>query len=247
MRWPGRFESVLQSLIEGRLGRLLGARVQPIEIAKRLADHMDDSRVVGGGCVYVPNSYRAYLAPQVMARFAGSQHAVEQDLCGFLERHARESGYALVGRLRVGLVAEAELEIEAVRVEADMVEQPAAEGPGGGGHTQPIAVAPPTARRVSDAPLVLVAAGRRYPIPPGRAVTVGRALDNDVILDHPSVSRRHARLTPRSGHWLVEDLGSTHGTYVNGRSVSSCLLRTGDELRLGTLHIAVADPGAIER
>lgn len=46
------------------------------------------------------------------------------------------------------------------------------------------------------------------------ALSVGRDADNDVVIDDPSVSRRHARLTFEAGRLVVEDLGSSHGTYL---------------------------------
>jgi pSer/pThr/pTyr-binding forkhead associated (FHA) protein len=67
----------------------------------------------------------------------------------------------------------------------------------------------------------------------GEAVSLGRALDNAVIVDDVSVSRHHARLVRRGSYWLLEDLGSTHGCFVNGQRVGSSLLRAGDEVRLG--------------
>jgi hypothetical protein len=245
MRWPARLEFALRTLIEGGLGRLLGARIQPVDIARRLADHMDDHRVVGAGRVYVPNSYRGYLAPRTLANFAASQRALEDDLCAFLNAHAGESGYSLVGRLRVSLLEDAGVPAEQVRVEADLVDRHGMDMGPNSEHTRAIQV--PTAQRhEAEPPLVLVAAGRSYPLPVGRAVTVGRALDNDIILDSPSISRHHARLSPRSNHWLVEDLASTHGLYVNGRRVSASLLRPGDELRLGTVA-AVVSRASVER
>lgn len=123
-------------------------------------------------------------------------------------------------------------------MEADMIERDGAEP--GIGQTQRIEV--PGFLPPADRPaLALRAAGRTYPVPQGRTVSVGRALDNDVILDHPSVSRHHARLSPRSGHWLVEDTDSTHGTYVNGRRIESCMLRSGDQLRFGSLSVLISD------
>jgi len=57
----------------------------------------------------------------------------------------------------------------------------------------------------------------------GEAVTLGRAADADLQLDRPTVSRKHARLTPDADHadgsWTLEDLGSRGGTFLNGQRV----------------------------
>lgn len=48
-------------------------------------------------------------------------------------------------------------------------------------------------------------------------ITLGRAPDSTVVLDDDYVSNRHARVYPSRGEWLVEDLGSTNGTYLDRR------------------------------
>jgi len=52
-------------------------------------------------------------------------------------------------------------------------------------------------------------------------VTIGRADDSTIVLTDDFVSTRHARLVPAEGKWLLEDLGSTNGTYLDRRRVTS--------------------------
>ncbi len=54
----------------------------------------------------------------------------------------------------------------------------------------------------------------------GNTLTIGRAPDNDIVLDDPQVSRHHAQVLRRGDQIVVEDLGSTNGTLVNGRRIS---------------------------
>jgi hypothetical protein len=68
---------------------------------------------------------------------------------------------------------------------------------------------------------------------------VGRHAGCDVVLEHLSVSRRHARLSFRDGHWVLRDLDSTNGTRVNGQRVIRCRLEPGDRLRLGSAELLV--------
>jgi pSer/pThr/pTyr-binding forkhead associated (FHA) protein len=53
------------------------------------------------------------------------------------------------------------------------------------------------------------------------AVTIGRADDSTIVLTDDYVSTRHARLVPAEGQWLLEDLGSTNGTYLDRRRVTA--------------------------
>jgi pSer/pThr/pTyr-binding forkhead associated (FHA) protein len=74
----------------------------------------------------------------------------------------------------------------------------------------------------------------------GAELAVGRAVDNDIVLDDPSLSRKHARLYRRGpGELEVEDLGSSNGTFVNERKVGRGMVEPGDLLRFGELAFRV--------
>jgi hypothetical protein len=63
--------------------------------------------------------------------------------------------------------------------------------------------------------------------------TVGRSPDCDVFLDDVTVSRRHAQVLRRDGHYFIEDQGSLNGTFLNRRRIESGQLEDGDELQIG--------------
>lgn len=68
---------------------------------------------------------------------------------------------------------------------------------------------------------------------------VGRHPACDVVVDDPTVSRRHAQLTFRDGVWVLQDLASSNGTTVNGEPVVRTTLRSGDVLELGAQQILI--------
>ena len=64
--------------------------------------------------------------------------------------------------------------------------------------------------------------------------TIGRDISNRIVINDPEVSRRHARLTLQAGGYVIEDLGSTNGTFVDGqRLMGPHLLRPGQTIMLG--------------
>ncbi len=79
---------------------------------------------------------------------------------------------------------------------------------------------------------------------------MGRDVTNDISLGDPEVSRQHARLTRTPGGYVLEDLGSTNGSFVNGeRLVAPRVLASGDLLGLGenvTLSFEGASPETAE-
>jgi pSer/pThr/pTyr-binding forkhead associated (FHA) protein len=67
---------------------------------------------------------------------------------------------------------------------------------------------------------------------------VGRHPDCDVIIQEPYMSSEHAELTPFNGRWQIKDLGSTNGTYLNGRSVHQTEdIEPGDVIQFGRVKL----------
>ncbi|HSL21561.1 MAG TPA: FHA domain-containing protein [Vicinamibacterales bacterium] len=82
--------------------------------------------------------------------------------------------------------------------------------------------------------------GLTFRLTAGSVRTVGRARRADFILDAALVSRLHCRLTARADGGLeIEDLGSTNGTYVNGKKLARAELKDGDELGVGRIKLTV--------
>jgi diguanylate cyclase (GGDEF)-like protein len=70
-----------------------------------------------------------------------------------------------------------------------------------------------------------------------KELLIGRAPENDVLIEDQSVSKRHARIiVSREGTVFIEDLGSTNGTYVNGEKVMRRALHNGDDVLLLPYH-----------
>ena len=78
---------------------------------------------------------------------------------------------------------------------------------------------------------------------PGSIKTLGRAQTVDFVVDAALVSRVHCRFTLNDGGLGVEDLGSTNGTWVNGRRIERAPLQSGDTIKIGRVEFAVG-PGA---
>jgi adenylate cyclase len=67
--------------------------------------------------------------------------------------------------------------------------------------------------------------------------SIGRTEGNDLILNHPSVSRKHARLEARNNKWWIVDLKSTNGVKVNGNLVSEAEVTPGDSIHIGSVQL----------
>ncbi len=71
-------------------------------------------------------------------------------------------------------------------------------------------------------------------------INIGRAEDNDIIIDHGSISRFHAKLTLSEGNYTLVDLGSANGTKVNGAAISKVVMKNWDEVYFGSVRAKFA-------
>ncbi len=78
----------------------------------------------------------------------------------------------------------------------------------------------------------------RVPVRPG-VIRIGRSADNDVVLADDRISRHHGQIGVRLGMLVYTDLGSTNGSYLNGRAVTEIALGPGDMLQLGSSTVTI--------
>src|ERR1700704_5280865 len=73
-------------------------------------------------------------------------------------------------------------------------------------------------------------------------VTIGRVQGNDIILPKGNVSKRHSRIVLKDGKFIIVDLKSTNGTYVNGRKITSPLVVKGsDKIYIGDFILSIEE------
>jgi hypothetical protein len=76
-------------------------------------------------------------------------------------------------------------------------------------------------------------------------VNVGRRLDNHLVIEDQRVSRQHAQLRAIGGHFVLFDLNSSGGSFVNGRRTSQCILQAGDVISLAGVTLIYAEDSSV--
>ncbi|MDO8672225.1 MAG: DUF3662 and FHA domain-containing protein [Dehalococcoidia bacterium] len=260
-----RFERFVEQFVEGGFTRLLRSQLQPVEIAKRLARAMEDSQVISaGGRVIVANRYEILLSPQDFVLFEPYKATLERELAEYAVAVVKERRLFLANRAVVvlsssssampkrPLIRASKADVGAPGISAnpqedraaldeDLLAPPQPDGAQGMDRT--------TVLKLDVTPRVTGTRGclqlRGGPdlagIPINRSpFTIGRGLDNDLVLEDKRISRHHARIEDINARLLLVDLQSTNGTTVNGDGVSKCLLANGDVVSLGGLELVVA-------
>jgi hypothetical protein len=208
-------ERRLERMVEG-VFRGSRAAIRPIELGRRLVREMDDQRSVDvKGRRVVPNDFKIQLSTRDLASFSDIHDVLQAELVEAAREYAREEGYHFMGPVRVDLVAD-----EAMRPGRFVVLATLRQAAGGVG-----------------AGSLVLPSGQRIALG-DRPVTIGRMSECTVPLNDQNVSRRHAEIRPGRGAYVVNDLGSTNGTMVNGtRIAGEQRLADGDILSFGSTYV----------
>jgi hypothetical protein len=235
-------ESKLEGLVEGVFNRAFRARVQPVELARRLAKEMESYKTVSVSRTYVPNEYIVFLSREDRRQFEGYEPALVEELSAHLLEHAAREGLALLTRPKVSFETDRRLRMGEFGIQPRLVKPPETEreeaSQGDLGATM-VYSATRAQRAVTPEPepvatrALLTTDGKTFVLDQARAV-VGRSRRCDFVVEDPNVSRQHFELQRRGPDWFAVDLGSTNGISVNGRRVSSARLQSGDEITAGT-------------
>lgn len=78
-------------------------------------------------------------------------------------------------------------------------------------------------------------------------VVIGRSTECDIQLGVQNVSRKHARVLFQNEEYLIEDLGSTNGVFVNGIKVAKCVLRSNDQIEIGGVKLVFNEEKRLHR
>ncbi|MFZ5632918.1 MAG: FhaA domain-containing protein [Bacillota bacterium] len=247
-------EGSLEKYIEGFFRDKFKGRVQPLDIAKKLTREMRDRKRVSVNLVYAPNEYEVFLSPDDLSSISYLVEALSGELQDYLRQKAEEKDFTLVAQPRVSFFPDEELKPGQIRVSGKFGSPAAGSAASGEEADDEKIYFEDTlnyrpARDTAPVPVIGQATGYVLEAKEGPQagkiirlegypVVLGRRESCDIVLPDGSVSRRHARLEPLKGSWVVTDLNSTNGTYVNGERIKTKTLSPGDSLKLGSTLFA---------
>lgn len=218
MAFLRRVEDALASCIDGGLARLDGSGVHPMEIARRLQTEMAENRLLGMDVPYAPNRFTVRLGDRDFAHFGDLSEEIAEQIARSLEEYADEEGWAFGDRVEVTI-------------------EP-------GGRDGRIAVEHTLDETAPGARLQVIAGqagGGTFEV--GQSAVIGRDPGCEVVLDEAAVSRRHAEIEWTYLGYVVRDLGSSNGTFVNSAEIEEALLSDGDLIEVGLVQLRFRRPG----
>jgi hypothetical protein len=247
-------EKRMESLVEGVFGRAFRRQIHPVEIAKGLTKQMDEGRMVSISRTYAPNDFTVHLSREDTESIRAYQASLNDELIQYASTHAENKNYHLMTPPRIRFETEDTLRFGEFGVTAKLTggDGPREKGApqdtsgqtrifrteesSGGQIDQGTAtISADEARRHGLAREIVevVLGDEKHPLEGRGPWSVGRSQENDIVINDPNVSRRHAKISRADGGFVVEDLGSTNGTLLDGAPIDRERIEGGDELTFG--------------
>jgi hypothetical protein len=247
-------EKRMESLVEGVFGRAFRRQIHPVEIAKGLTKQMDEGRMVSISRTYAPNDFTVHLSREDSESIRAYQASLKDELIQYASTHAENKNYHLMTPPRIRFETEDTLRFGEFGVTAKLTggDGPREKGApqdtsgqtrifrteestGGEMDQGTAAISADEARRHGLAREIveLVLEDETHPLEGRGPWSVGRSQENDIVINDPNVSRKHARISRADNGFVVEDLGSTNGTMLDGAPIDRERIEGGDELTFG--------------
>ncbi len=224
-----RLEARLEQLIEGVFTSIFGKRIRAHDIALQLARVMETGikpPADGDPRPVAPNYYTITVNTDVRAHILQRYPTLDDILSGQVVELAASFGYRLNHKPIIIIVGDDHFAPGRVFVEADhSVDR----------HDTTDVMKPitlPASTHVPRNPQLMISGEKVIPVIQA-LITIGRSQDNDIILEDPYVSRHHAQLRLRFGHYTLFDADSQSGTFVNDVRIREHRLQSGDVIRIG--------------
>lgn len=239
-------ERWIEQLVEEPFVRLFAGQLLPQDVARHLLRALEDSERFGSdGMPEVPGHYRIALNPGDLNTLRRHHPDLETQLTEALAQLVEHIQIRSQSPPSVTLEANTQVPPRGVQITSADRSAPI---PHGTQELKPIQADPLQAGRstnVSKETYLIIKGERTFDLTES-TIYVGRALDNDLILEDRMVSRYHARLRRRYGRYILEDLGSSGGTCVNGFRIQETVLRPGDLISLSGVDLIYveSDPPA---
>ncbi len=246
-----RFEEVAERLFTGPFKKNI-SRLQPVEIAKELVKAMLKHKQVSVSRVYVPNVYRVFLHSGDWGPLASFGDAFLIELLKYVYKEGERSGFTFLTKPAIELHADDTVKAREMFIEVDFDDSvdmkwdddadEAADESNWPERTNVLKNPVKTnfqlaedSGRNSDYFLEIIEgldAGKIFPLARG-TLYIGRHAQCELMLSDPEVSRRHVTLTQGEQGWMLDDLGSTNGTWVNSQRITLEAVAPGDRIQIG--------------
>ncbi|MFL2993737.1 MAG: FhaA domain-containing protein [Acidimicrobiales bacterium] len=207
-----RIEQKLEKLVEGTFTRAFPSSVKPIELGKRVRRVLEDKKTIGvQGQIIIPNRYVISLSPKDLENIESIQESIQREISSSIRDHANDENYHFQGTLTVEILSNSSLKTGSIEVDGLFEENKGGFPPGS----------------------LINENGERLIITEQK-LSIGRDTESTMQVVDVEVSRNHAEIRLLNTSFVLIDLQSTNGTFVNGQRVQEHTLQNFDQIKIGS-------------
>jgi hypothetical protein len=223
-------EANLQQIVEGFAVRWLEPDDLLDDLAHQLVEALHSGlKVLTGDQIAAPNLFIIRANPAIAKKLL-AQPLIIESISAALNSALMENGARLSGPLSIRVVEAEDAPLRIVQVEAHI-------NPESISQTSDLTPEDGLAAAALPVKAFLIVDGTRIFSLDRTVINIGRRPDNQLIIDDARVSRLHAQLRAIRGRYVIFDLNSTGGTYVNEHRIHQCALHPGDVISLAGVPI----------
>lgn len=226
-----KFEALAQQLIEGSFNRFLSGGLALPDIAAELARVVENRAAAG----VAPCQYEIRVNPAIFDKIVQMEPDAVAQLTDYLRAFVRRADLTLAGSPYLTMTADPAVAPRELLIAAVETERPPSQTvtqilPQSGAADGSVAA-------IAALDAYLIVDGQRH-VPLTKPITsLGRNIDNDVVLDAPTVSRKHAQIRWRYGRFILYDVSNRGRTQVNNQVVNETVLQSGDVISLSDVKL----------
>jgi hypothetical protein len=227
---PSELEEGICGILSEALGTLVIDRDALGDVGRRLAQEITrGARNDDRGRTFSPDQFTLTFHPGQIALFASQLPQAQASLANGLADVLAQHGMTLIHPPHVTLASDPTLASREIRAISWHSRDPLAFSALMDTPPEPTDEPPPGAFLVVD--------GKRHFPLSAPVISIGRRLDNHLVLDDPHISRTHAQLRSQHGKFVLVDLNSTGGTRVNGNVIRQHTLKPGDVISIAGVEL----------
>jgi len=218
-----KIEDNLGKIVEGIFDRTFNSPLHPVEIAKKITAMIDSNLTIDGNKKLAPNLITVVMPADVYERIFKITPEIVDQLKLYTKTHIDNEKYTIFGTLQIEIKEGNRLLVAAENV-ADRTGSP----------KDAADFIRPTSLKVID-----TENKTEYDLDLSDEITIGRSLDSTIIIPSITASRNHADIRFIDGYYVLRDLQSSNGTFLNGAKIAANRLRVGDEILIAKTTIKV--------
>ena len=221
-----QLEARLQALIEVRLvSALPGFQIEDL-VVQKLASSMKENLVEKNGINVAPNVYTLVCHPASVEKWRDAR--LLETIINSLKIVGSEAGLEFAASPTISINTKDDVPADSITIIASHQVEAA---PDTIGMTPASSISNTAPESFPESAFLIIDGVKVFPLKMP-VVNIGRRLDNQLVIDDPRISRNHSQLRVIKGRFVIFDLNSTGGTFVNGQRTNQSVLYPGDVISL---------------